>query len=716
METHNIKFQSGYALLLAVLAFMGISGAVAVGYTQQARQDMEQERYLHNKRVLEEAKRALLLYAYNYPGISLAAGGPARGPGRLPCTDTDNDGDSNTLFGDCDAVGRFPWAEPALGINDLRDADGQRLWYTVSSTFANATSTIVNSDTSGTLTVRTPEGNIMYDGSNPDSLVNHGIAAVIIAPGAAIGRNGGVAQNRSVGNGDNPFDTTLDTDPGIIDPVNYLDQMIAGVEDNATVNQGSAGDGFFLGGKGYQSTENVNDQFILVTAEEVSAIAERAVLEAYRDAIDDYQQNVWASAADYRYPWLNEYVNIADLNIYDLPLPPTGTGRVGRVPFLNYYADHDSHVLITDLQMDFEVALTYTSLFDNNEAIPGYIDVFGNMFTSFPAGVQTLSISRSNLSFEKKTFDGVTDNTTDFRGTMVATTGGTAIVTAAPSSPLTRYFWDGCSTCPQVLPTDGWEECPFINGNETDCARTPAGGAFQQPFAGWANHADIIIRVVTLRLDIDPEFVIELDTSAVPVSVTYTAPVATHAAFTTTFNANEVTELTVADNVETNTRNFFDLTVVMCEQDNNVTNFFNIPSSNPDPDSALCTLDLAAIAGYTLSNQVQITADYYPELPIWVSANNWNSSFLMAYAADYQPGSPSLPPNCGVTPPCLTVIDDYAGETDNNGSLLLSAGRIPANIGDLLTIFEGENSPPFDNIFAAHPNGGDDAMLILDDI
>jgi hypothetical protein len=343
MKTCRIKYQSGYALLLAVLAFMGISGAVAVGFTQQAKHDMEQERYLHNKRVLEEAKRALLQYAYNYPLISGAIG-QARGPGRLPCADTDNDGDSNTNFGECDAIGRFPWAEPALGLNDLRDADGQRLWYTVSSNFANVTSTIVNSNTSGTLTIRTPEGSVIYDGSNPDGLINYGIAAVIIAPGAVTDRNG-VAQNRSIG-AENPFDTTADTEPGIIDPVNYLD-LVAGTEDNATVTQGGAGDGFILGGKRYQVNDNVNDQFILVTAEEVSAMAERAVLEAYRAAIDDYQQTIWLAAVnDYRYPWLNAHVVITDLNVY--VVFPGNT--VGRVPFLYYFVDHDSHKTITGLQ------------------------------------------------------------------------------------------------------------------------------------------------------------------------------------------------------------------------------------------------------------------------------------------------------------------------------------------------------------------------------
>ena len=80
---------SGYALILMVLALMGIGGVVLAGFTQGVKQQSEHERYLHNQRVLKEAKQALLQYAYNYPQL-----GPGQndGPGRLPCPDTDNDG------------------------------------------------------------------------------------------------------------------------------------------------------------------------------------------------------------------------------------------------------------------------------------------------------------------------------------------------------------------------------------------------------------------------------------------------------------------------------------------------------------------------------------------------------------------------------------------------------------------------------------------------
>ena len=177
--------------------------------------------------------------------------------------------------------------------------------------------------------------------------------------------------------------------------------------------------------------------------------------------------------------------------------------------------------------------------------------------------------------------------------------------------------------------------------------------------------------------------------------------------------AGSITDLAVdADSSFADAIDFFNITV-FCEEERNVGPSFNtFWNGNPDGGSFYCTPNLNFTA--TL-NQFDITADYYPELPLWVRTNNWNDSVLMAYAPDYQPGSPSLPPDCGVTPPCLTVTDDYAGETDNKASVLVGAGRIPANIGELLTIFEGENATPLDDTIAAHPNVGDDAMLILDE-
>ena len=144
--------QRGYALLLMLLLLMGAGGAVLAGFTQQARQEAEAQRYAHNQRVLREAKQALLMYAYNYPEFN------NEGPGRLPCPDTDND--VNGLPGDggpltiaiCTSVGRLPWGDPDLGFFDARDASGERLWYAVSDSFYNlGGGPVINSDSTGSI-------------------------------------------------------------------------------------------------------------------------------------------------------------------------------------------------------------------------------------------------------------------------------------------------------------------------------------------------------------------------------------------------------------------------------------------------------------------------------------------------------------------------------------------------------------------------------------
>ena len=149
MKLNFTTQQTGYALILMVLALMGIGGVVIAGFTQDVKRQVEHERYLHNQRILKEAKQALLQYAYNYPQL-----GPGQndGPGRLLCPDTNNDGfeDFNV---DCDdgapMVGRLPWKDTSLNFYEAKDASGEHLWYAVSENFARGLGSLVNSDTSG---------------------------------------------------------------------------------------------------------------------------------------------------------------------------------------------------------------------------------------------------------------------------------------------------------------------------------------------------------------------------------------------------------------------------------------------------------------------------------------------------------------------------------------------------------------------------------------
>jgi hypothetical protein len=116
-------------------------------------------------------------------------------PGSLPCPDlvthipgsnVPDDGIADLFAGiNCPSyIGRLPWR--TLGVADLRDADGERLWYALSPNFRDFASQVhINDASIGTLTV---------SGATP--LTN--IAAIVFAPGAALNgqaRNGATNQN-----------------------------------------------------------------------------------------------------------------------------------------------------------------------------------------------------------------------------------------------------------------------------------------------------------------------------------------------------------------------------------------------------------------------------------------------------------------------------------------------------------------------------------------
>lgn len=162
--------QAGLAalLLLAVLV-MGSLYALLSGINT-ATADLQQKRDDTTAAALRQAKEAL---------IAWSATRASQGPGHLPCPDTDNDGNSEGAACGTPAtrIGRLPWR--TLGLPDLRDANGERLWYVLSGNFINQVGNPVNSDTPGQLTVAgiAPANNVI---------------AIVFAPGPAL-----AGQNRA---------------------------------------------------------------------------------------------------------------------------------------------------------------------------------------------------------------------------------------------------------------------------------------------------------------------------------------------------------------------------------------------------------------------------------------------------------------------------------------------------------------------------------------
>ncbi|HUV22067.1 MAG TPA: hypothetical protein VMZ32_09780 [Gammaproteobacteria bacterium] len=441
--------QTGYALLLMVVALMGLGGVVMSSFTEGAKQETEHQRYLHNQRVLREAKQALLQYAYNYPVKN-----PLRGPGRLPCPDMNNDGSPDPSFNCISGtamVGRFPWKDPDMNFYYARDASGASLWYAVSNNFANTISPanldVINSDTTGTISIEDRSGAILYDGS-----ANNGVAAIIIAPGPAIDR-GGVKQDRAA-------------DP--VDPANYLD--LFGTIDNADFVNGTT-DGFVTGPifNPVDGSLAVNDQMIVITAAEVIAMAEKATLQAYREALEVYLNRPGFG----RYPWLDPYDSADGLATYDAQINPAPPAPIiGRVPshFGRYFAvsGNDSLSFLTEMKMEVQVVGGHT---------------FGS---GSPA---------ANAYFKAD---------------------GTLVTPLNNGDTLTGWAWDGHPADP-TLPMDGiWEACPYVTGTEDDCNQDAAGNFI----GGTSSIAWLKVRKVTFNVN-GPSSPIEYiitDRTAAPVA------------------------------------------------------------------------------------------------------------------------------------------------------------------------------------------------------
>jgi type II secretory pathway pseudopilin PulG len=261
--------QRGAALI--VMLVITVMGAAAFLVSSLSRSALQIERDQKTSEALAQAKEALIGYA-----ASVDISGSKR-PGDLPCPDTNNDGSSDTP---CDTqssrLGRLPWK--TLGLPDLRDASGERLWYAVSTNFKNSTRIgTLNSDTAGTITVRSPDGNMINDATS-----GSGAAAVIIAPGDALQRQGGSMQDRS--------------SAGINTASNYLD--IANGIDNASFTDSTTNG--FIQGRIKDSNGNLilNDQLLVITQGNIMQAIQKRVAAEVKQCLKEY-----ALQNHGRYPW-----------------------------------------------------------------------------------------------------------------------------------------------------------------------------------------------------------------------------------------------------------------------------------------------------------------------------------------------------------------------------------------------------------------------------
>ena len=209
-------------------------------------------------KALLKAKEALIGYAVSYPDFTseISPGNPRTtqleaGPGYLPCPDLDfpPNGSPNPTCGP-DAIGRLPWE--FIDIDDIRDASGEQLWYSISGDFRNRASKHypLNSETVGQLTV---------DGVDD-------IVAVIIAPGEPV--------------------TGQSSRPG-----NTVSEYLEG--DNSTIgDQSFSSDG--------------NDQLLVITRQELMGAVEKRVMGEVSQVLTRYRNSYGGTNS---YPWLSPFTN-----------------------------------------------------------------------------------------------------------------------------------------------------------------------------------------------------------------------------------------------------------------------------------------------------------------------------------------------------------------------------------------------------------------------
>ncbi len=315
--------QRGAALILMlVIVVMGAAATLVGSLSTTALKSARQET---TAAALAQAKEALIGFAVKVQvsNSDTACADPPTydnpncpRPGDLPCPDMDNDGDAETNCGDASGsnqykrLGRLPWK--TLGLPDLRDGSGERLWYAVSNNFKNSTRTkcsnsnfsgCLNSDTVGTISVFGSDSNALNTGNT-----STGAVAVIIAPSDALQRQDNVSQirNCTVGVDCDIAGKCTSASPTTVpkcNPVNYLDIATVGsnTEDNANFVDGSPTNGF-IQGKINDNNSNIilNDQLLVITQDNIMQPVQKRVATEVKNCLIEYAS---ITQNNNYYPW-----------------------------------------------------------------------------------------------------------------------------------------------------------------------------------------------------------------------------------------------------------------------------------------------------------------------------------------------------------------------------------------------------------------------------
>jgi len=286
--------QRGQVLLLMLLVL--ITGAAYLLVQSLNAGSIATERDRITQQALAQAKEALIAYAVN----------DSNRPGSLPCPDANDDGwakvPEDYSGSNCQTlIGRLPWR--TLGIGDLRDGYGERLWYALSNDFRASSPVALNSDTKGDLTIF---------GMTP---LNDAIA-VVLSPGPVLVREGStISQDR--GGGTSPCPPPYTSTPKC-DPVNYLDTALG--QNNAD------GNSTFVTAI---STASFNDLLLALTHDALFTSVNKRVAGKIRGATTPASgvQGYYEQQSPKHYPWASNGTG------YQIPGKKTGSVPYEDLPF-----------------------------------------------------------------------------------------------------------------------------------------------------------------------------------------------------------------------------------------------------------------------------------------------------------------------------------------------------------------------------------------------
>ncbi len=302
MRTPSLKSQQHGAALMVMLVIMvvGIAAVLVGSFNSSALNITRQQQ---TSAALAQAKEALIGRAA--ADVNL--------PGSLPCPDAitnivsasgvpfniPNDGIADLLVGnDCPSyIGHLPWK--TLGLPDLRDGQGERLWYALSKHFHDDNSNHINSDSVGTLNITGTQ-------------TSNNAAAILFSAGNALAGDSRADTQNAICTSLAGTSLAASAVPQSDCASNYLEN------NNALASTATAPNTLYQAGK--PGDNLINDQLLPITQAQLMQVIETRIAREVKSCLDNY-----ALAMGNKYPWA-----VPAQNWY---LSGEANTQFGRIPY-----------------------------------------------------------------------------------------------------------------------------------------------------------------------------------------------------------------------------------------------------------------------------------------------------------------------------------------------------------------------------------------------